>query len=623
MSEEGGAEVAKIDPGAGRFRNHGLGVERDAEARGEQHRQVVRSVAHGERRRKREAGGRGQLLERGELGIAIEDRLLHRPAQNEMVVDQHVGAMVIEAEGFGDPAGEKGKTAGDERRRRAVRAHGRNEGVGARGEAEGSPGLLEGGDGKPLEHRDPPAQTLAEVDLAVHAGACDFRDLRPQPGMGGELVERFGGDDGAVHVRKQEPFAPARRRRRDRVDRRALERDAYRREVRRRGAGELDRLARREHRGRAAADGIAHARDNGSREEAGAAIGDQGEHVSHLESQIESAGARTLAGGSQRSKPVVGLREAVIVAGPTASGKSALAAALAERLRGTIINADAMQLYRELRVLTARPTKEEEARVPHRLYGVRPAAEPASAAWWRTAALAAMEEARDAGRLPILCGGSGLYLAALIEGFSEIPAPSPEARAEARALLAEIGPARMHARLAEVDPETARRLRPSDSQRLARAFEVWRSTGRGLATWQGRSQMEPPPFRFTAILLDPPRATLRAAIAQRFTAMLGAGALEEVRALRAQGLDPSLPALRAHGVPELSTHLAGEIDLDEAAARTVLVTGQYAKRQSTWFRHHDLADPARTHMIHARIAGDTQFLQTTFSEMITFIQSAG
>ncbi|HUC19563.1 MAG TPA: tRNA (adenosine(37)-N6)-dimethylallyltransferase MiaA [Acetobacteraceae bacterium] len=316
-------------------------------------------------------------------------------------------------------------------------------------------------------------------------------------------------------------------------------------------------------------------------------------------------------------------REALIVAGPTASGKSSLAATLAERLEGTIINADAMQLYRELRILTARPTQAEEARLPYRLYGVRPAAEPASAAWWREAALTAMAEAGDAGRLPILCGGSGLYLAALIDGLSAIPAIAPLARAEARALLATLGPAGLHARLAEIDPATAARLRLTDSQRLARAYEVWLSTGKGLAAWQTRGHGAAHEWRFTAILLDPPRAALRGAIACRFAGMLAAGAIEEAQALLALGLDPSLPALRAHGVPELSAYLAGTHDLPEAAARAILVTGQYAKRQTTWFRHHALAGPARTHMIHARIASSAQFSQKELSELITFIQNPG
>ncbi|MBV8614800.1 MAG: hypothetical protein JOY66_13690, partial [Acetobacteraceae bacterium] len=187
---------------------------------------------------------------------------------------------------------------------------------------------------------------------------------------------------------------------------------------------------------------------------------------------------------------------ALVVFGPTASGKSALALALARRLDGTVVNADSMQVYRELRVLTARPSPEEEAAAPHRLYGVRPAAEPASAAWWRGAGLAVMEEARAEGRLPVLCGGTGFYINALTHGLAEIPEPAPAARAEARALLDAIGSARLHARLAESDPATAARLRPNDGQRVARAWEVWRGTGRGLAAWQGAGAAPAPGWRF-------------------------------------------------------------------------------------------------------------------------------
>jgi tRNA dimethylallyltransferase len=313
---------------------------------------------------------------------------------------------------------------------------------------------------------------------------------------------------------------------------------------------------------------------------------------------------------------------ALIVAGPTASGKSALAVVLAERLNGTIINADAMQCYRELRVLTARPTPEDEARVPHRLYGVRPAAEPGSVAWWREAALAEMAAAREAGRLPILTGGSGMYLASLTDGLADIPDPGPSARTEARALLKEIGPAALHARLAAADPATAAELRPTDSQRVARAWEVWRGTGTGLAEWKCRTGPHAP-VHFAAILLDPPRTDLRAAIATRFDAMLQAGVIEEVRALLALDLDPALPAMRAHGVPELAAHLRGEITLDEARRRIELATGQYTKRQATWFRHHRLADPPHLHTIHARIAGPEQFSESINPEFWAFIESMG
>jgi len=319
--------------------------------------------------------------------------------------------------------------------------------------------------------------------------------------------------------------------------------------------------------------------------------------------------------------PEPALPHALIVAGPTCSGKSALALAIAERLGGVVINADSMQVYRELRIVTARPSPEEEARVPHVLYGVRPAATPGNAAWWCGEALAAMAAAHAAGRLPILCGGTGMYFSALVHGISDIPECGEAARAEARWLLAEHGPMALHASLAKVDPATAARLRPSDSQRVARAWEVWRGTGRGLVAWQGEKG-PPAPWRFAALLLDPPRATLRAAIAGRFTAMLAAGALDEVRTLLAQDLSPALPAMRAHGVPELAAHLRGEMSLAEAAARAEQVTGQYTKRQATWFRHRRMADPARMHMIHARIGDLEQFSEREKAEIFNFIRSA-
>lgn len=311
---------------------------------------------------------------------------------------------------------------------------------------------------------------------------------------------------------------------------------------------------------------------------------------------------------------------AILIAGPTASGKSALALMLAERLRGTVINADSMQIYRELRILTARPTDAEMARVPHALYGVRPAGEAGTVAWWRGAALEAMEAARAEGRVPILCGGTGLYFAALTEGLAEIP-PVPEAaRAEARRLLAEEGPAALHARLAAIDPETATTLRPSDSQRLARAFEVATGTGQGLRAWQRAGGTGPAPWRFAAILLDPPRPALRAAIAARWQAMLEAGALEEVRALGALGLDPALPAMRAHGVPELLAHLAGRMSLAAASTRAVLNTGQYTKRQATWFRHHALAPPERAYIISSRWSDSEKFSESMIGDFFAFVE---
>jgi len=310
--------------------------------------------------------------------------------------------------------------------------------------------------------------------------------------------------------------------------------------------------------------------------------------------------------------------EGLIVAGPTCSGKSALSLALAQRLGGSIINADSMQIYAELRVVTARPSPAEEGVVPHLLYGVRPASEAGSVAWWRAAALDAMAAVRAQGRLPILCGGTGMYFLSLLQGLAEVPDPGPAARQEARGLLHELGPALLHARLRAVDPATAATLRPTDSQRVARAWEVWRGTGQGLAAWH-RAAIPAQPPRFAAILLDPDRAALRAAISGRFAAMLEAGALEEVRALLTLALDPALPAMRAHGVPELAAHLRGDLTLAQAAERAELVTGQYTKRQATWFRHHALAAPQDSHTINARFSDMQQFSNQESADLDHFI----
>ena len=319
-----------------------------------------------------------------------------------------------------------------------------------------------------------------------------------------------------------------------------------------------------------------------------------------------------------------GGKRVVIVAGPTCSGKSLLAMMLAERMAGTVINADSMQIYRELRIVTARPSADDEARVPHALYGVRPAAEPGSAAWWRQAALSAIADAHAAGRLPILCGGTGLYFAALTQGLAEIPDPGTAARQEARALLAELGSVALHARLADVDPATAAGLRPGDSQRVARAWEVWRGTGRGMAAWheaQAVASSDAPMagLDFRAILIDPPRDDLRAAIAGRSGAMIAAGATEEVAALLAKRLDPALPAMRAHGVPELAAYLRGELSLAQAEAKACLVTQQYTKRQSTWFRHRTLAPPEQSKQIVARVTALEQLSCSQMADMQNFI----
>lgn len=278
--------------------------------------------------------------------------------------------------------------------------------------------------------------------------------------------------------------------------------------------------------------------------------------------------------------------KAVLIAGPTASGKSALALELALGAGGIVINADSMQVYRDLRIITARPTHGEEARVPHRLYGHVDAAVNFSAGAWVSDAAKALEKARAEGRLPIFVGGTGLYFKALTAGLSAVPPIPADVREDVRARLERDGVGALHAELARRDPRAAERLNPRDRTRIARALEVIEATGRSLLDWHHEGQ---PPLlpkdSFRAIFLAPERDELYARIDARFDAMLGAGALAEVERLAARGLDPLLPAMKAHGVPALIRHLRGELSLEDAATIGRADTRHYAKRQFTWFRH--------------------------------------
>jgi tRNA dimethylallyltransferase len=279
-------------------------------------------------------------------------------------------------------------------------------------------------------------------------------------------------------------------------------------------------------------------------------------------------------------------KSALLIAGPTASGKSALAIALAERLGGTVVNADSMQVYRDLRVITARPSPEDEARVPHRLYGHVDAAENYSVGRWCADVQNALDDIWREKRLPILVGGTGLYFKALTQGLSVVPPTPPDIRAAVRARCDAEGAAVLHAEIVRRDPVTASRLKPGDRMRIARALEVLEATGRSLAEWHndGMPAMLDPDSALK-VFLDVDRAELRRRIDARFDAMLTRGALAEVSALASRHLDPMLPAMKAHGVPWLRRHLAGEITLAEAAEGGKADTRRYTKRQVTWFRH--------------------------------------
>jgi tRNA dimethylallyltransferase len=276
---------------------------------------------------------------------------------------------------------------------------------------------------------------------------------------------------------------------------------------------------------------------------------------------------------------------AVLIAGPTASGKSALGIRLAQALDGVVINADSMQVYRDLRMITARPTPDEEALVPHRLYGHVDGAVNFSVGRYVGDATNILNEVA-AGQMPIFVGGTGLYFKALTEGLSGIPPIPDEIRETVRRDSAGMTTPELHRLLTERDPESAQRLRPSDRLRILRALEVFEAAGRPLVSFHGERLPGPlGAIPLVKIFLAPERDELRRRIDNRFRTMIENGALEEVRRLAQRDLDPLLPVMRAHGVPGLIAHLRGEMTLEEAIARGQGDTRRYAKRQFTWFRH--------------------------------------
>ena len=277
--------------------------------------------------------------------------------------------------------------------------------------------------------------------------------------------------------------------------------------------------------------------------------------------------------------------KAILIAGPTASGKSGAGLELAARFGGTVINADSMQVYSELRLLTARPSEADEARVPYRLYGTVPAAEAYSVGRWLGDVAGAMAEAHKEGRLPILVGGTGLYFKALTEGLAPVPDIPAEIRAHWRERSEQLGRNSLHAELAARDPAMAARVSPADPQRIVRALEVIDATGVSLAEWQGGNAMPLlAPGDALRLVIAPEREPLYATIDARFDRMIEDGALDEVRAFLGLELDPGLPAMRAHGVRELAAYLSGALTREEAVANAKTESRRYAKRQMTWLR---------------------------------------
>ncbi|MEM9030477.1 MAG: tRNA (adenosine(37)-N6)-dimethylallyltransferase MiaA [Pseudomonadota bacterium] len=281
----------------------------------------------------------------------------------------------------------------------------------------------------------------------------------------------------------------------------------------------------------------------------------------------------------------------ILIAGPTASGKSALATTLAERAGGVVVNADSMQVYRELQLLTARPSAADEMRVPHRLYGHIPASDAYSAGRFAKDAQCVIAEAWRASQIPIIVGGTGLYFSVLLDGLSPVPAIPADIRAQWRETSERLDGSALHEELARVDPVMARRLPTSDRQRIVRALEVITATGRSLASWQSEpgAPVVPRESPVLPVVVTRERAEIYARCDARFAKMVEMGALDEVRRLLALELDPGLPAMRALGVRPLARHLTGQIDLDTAISQGQTETRNYVKRQLTWLRRNMIA----------------------------------
>jgi tRNA dimethylallyltransferase len=302
----------------------------------------------------------------------------------------------------------------------------------------------------------------------------------------------------------------------------------------------------------------------------------------------------------------------IVIGGPTASGKSALAIDIAEQFGGEIINADSMQIYRDLSVLTARPRAADTARVPHHLYGLLGLDERCSAGQWRTHALNVIADVQRRGALPIVVGGTGLYLRALMTGLHRMPTVPAAVRDELNARLAEEGAPALHAELKLQDPETAAGLNPADSQRIVRALEIFTHTGKGLKHWQsGETEAAPSNLRFFTIVTLPPREELYVIANERFQWMMENGAMEEVSQLFSQAPPADLPLLKAVGVQVIRTFLDGNIDRDRVLELGQRDTRRYAKRQMTWFRRQIIPE----------ITVETKYLEINTKNIFSNISS--
>ncbi len=570
---EDASQVGVGDAGIGVAPDLGMSVIGHAEAGRPEHGDVVGPVTHRHRVLGSDPAGEAEAPEGLVLAFRTEERRHQTTGEDAVTNLEGVGLVHVEADEGAHVAGELGEAARHERAEGPVRLHGPDQGPGPGMEPQAlAADFVDHPYRHPLQHPHPGFQRLPERDLAGHRPPRELGHLGPDTGVAGELVDALDIDDGAVHIADQKPLPVSGEGQHRVVDGGLLD-DAEELGT----TGALERARESESAGATGIEPTWPAsgetlRPSDQRGIQRPALGRR--------DQIEEFGHRR---PRERTKGVVS--RILFIGGTTASGKSALALAIAERTGAMVINADAQQLYRDLAILTARPDAAEEARAEHRLYGILPPDAASSAGWWLERVLPVLEEAESRSLPVILVGGTGFYMKALLEGLAPVPPIPPEIRHRLRAL--DLPAPELHRRLEARDPVTAARLRPRDRQRILRALEVVEATGRPLAAWQSETRPRIDlAGRVRGVALLPAREDVQERILRRLDAMLAAGALEELAALARERPDlATLPIARVHGCREFLAHLAGRVTLEEARRRTVEVTRRYAKRQRTFFRH--------------------------------------
>jgi tRNA dimethylallyltransferase len=585
-----------IDPRRYRRAHRRLGMKGNAAPCFLQHEQVVGAVA--DRKRVLDCDAElGRAFDQNiPLRLRPQDRFPYRAGQTAVRQERVVGVGAGEAEGLGYRVRKEVEAARNQDGAGAVGDHRPHQRARARHIADAGANARKLVFRHALEQGHALAQGGGEIDLAIHGPTRDFGHAVAFAAQIGHLIEHLVFNDRRFHVGDQEVLTTAFGFLGDDIDRNWTEMGCDRLMD-----GLIGGFCRRPGPKNIAGRGGEPVRFSDSRSQifqcedcqirgrchdiAGLRCRDQGEDA------VRHAGLMFLRGRERKARhgkyrgvtEPDPLERILVVAGPTASGKSALAMALAREFDGVVINADSMQIYRDLPILTAQPDEVARAQAPHRLYGVIDAATACSAGAWRAMAVEEIAAARREGKQPILVGGTGLYLRALLEGLAPVPKVPLAVRQAAREARQSLGATAFHGKLAAIDPESAGKLNPNDTQRVLRAYEVAMATGRTLGDWH-RDQGRGAQFSARAVILLPPRADLYAACDARFLGMMERGVAQEVEALLRRNLNPELPAMRALGMKALSDWLQGRSGFEQAIAASQQETRNYAKRQMTWFR---------------------------------------